>query len=321
MKWYRLLAFLPLALLTYLSGEEESIGSEEEALVPPGVQRISNLIYDESGKRPLHLDLYRAKALVNSSPPLLIYLHGGGYRKGKKEEILEIAFLRETLLDLVEKGRINVASINYSKASKKNPLRNLFEDARKAREWLRTRATEYEFDSNRIGLMGETSGAHIALMLGLGGAKSEKQDTQENLPAYPPTFIIAFAPATDLVRIAEHVAEGDEEDKKKVRTQLRMGLGGSIEEVPENYADASPVNFLTHESPPVLLLAGREDVRFEQAKWLREKAERLEARLELVAVENAGARLFEGYEEMKPSLPELLAKLQSYILNCFYPES
>ena len=308
---------IPLLLLLIwpAPGHGEEGPTLPEVELPTGVERIANLVYDEEAKRPLHLDLYKAVDTPEKALPLLIYLHGGGYRKGKKEELLESAFIRETLLELVSQGKIITASVNYGKASKRNPLANLIDDARKAWRWLRENAAELNFDPTRIGLMGTTSGAHLALMVGL------DQKASANAPALAgggsASFIVAIAPPADLVRIAELVAEGESEEKKKIRTQLRMGLGGSVEEVPDAYKRASPINFIRADSSPIFVMTGRQDVRYEQSEWLAAAALEAGAAFDLVRVENAGTEFDPEVAEMKPTWPELKLRLQTFILAGF----
>ena len=283
--------------------------------LPAGVERIADLAYYEGAKRALHLDLYKALDTPKRALPLLIYLHGGGYRKGKKEELLESAFIRETLLELVSRGQIIAASVNYGKASKRNPLENLIDDARKAWQWLRVNAVEFNLDATRIGLMGTTSGAHLALMVGL---DQQASDTATALAArVSASFIIALSPPADLMRIAELVAEGESEEKKRIRTQLRMGLGGSVEEVPDAYKRASPINFIRADSPPILVMTGRQDIRFKQSEWLATSALEAGAALVLVGVENAGTEFDPEVVDMKPAWFELKLRVQKFILAGF----
>jgi len=150
--------------------------------------------------------------------------------------------------------------------------------------------------------MGNASGGHLALMTGL-------QD--ETI-----SFITAFGPVTDLHKIALAVAGSEEKDKKKVRTRLKFGLGGTVEEVPENYINASPVNFIGKSSPPILLITGEEDVLFPQSQLLHDKSLETGANLRLVTVKNAGEAVYEEqYHERLPDIPQLQEIATVFILD------
>ena len=54
--------------------------------VPPGTQVDKDVVYESAGKRKLRLDLYRpAKSKKTARPlPLVIWIHGGGWKSGSK---------------------------------------------------------------------------------------------------------------------------------------------------------------------------------------------------------------------------------------------
>ncbi len=294
MKARFLIHFLFFFLLGLSTPAAEKEKAEPVLLIPPeGVRVVSDLVYGEASSKPLKLDIYQPDGEITGELPLVVYIHGGGYRRGKRSEILEITFFRELLYQLVAKEKIIVASIDFSKGSKKSPLSTLIDDCKRAVGWLREKAGDYGIDAAKVGLLGNASGGHLALMTGL-------QDETVS-------FIIAFGPVTDLHEIALAVADSEEKDKKKVRTQLKFGLGGTVEEVPENYINASPVNFLVKSSPPILLITGEEDILYPQSQLLEEKSLETGAELRLVTVKNAGEAVygFEGYPTMIPDLSKL----------------
>ncbi len=273
--------------------------------LPKGVVAVSDLVYREVASKPLKLDIYRPEVEVSEALPLVVYIHGGGYRRGKRSEILDIPFFRNSLLELVADKKVILASIDFSKGSKKSPLSALFDDCRSAVVWLKENAGEYGIDASKVGLLGNTSGGHLALMTGLDdGAIS---------------FIIAFGPVTDLRKIALSVAGSEEKDDKKIRTQLKYGLGGTVQEVPQNYIDASPVNFIGKSSPPVLLITGEEDILFKQSQILQDKSLQMGADLRLLKVKNAGEAVYvvEDYPERSPDLCELTKIANLFILDHF----
>ncbi|AWT60142.1 MAG: Carboxylesterase NlhH [Candidatus Moanabacter tarae] len=286
--------------------------------IPAGIEIKRALAYKKVGETTLALDLYFPKGHSNeSSFPLIVYVHGGGYRRGTRDEISAVQFMNETFLKPVAQGRYALASIDYRKASKKAPFPLLVEDTRDAVKWLSIRASEYHLDPERIGLVGETSGGHLVLLAGLDSKIGAGKPTANGKPPHPASFIMAFAPPADLTRIAKSVTDSGKKGDKKIYNQLKLGLGGRVDEIPEAYAASSPVNYFHSSSPPTLVIVGNQDKRREQAEWLREAAKETTAMLEVIVIKNAGDQAYRGYENMTPSIEELKSYLQSFISKHF----
>ncbi len=105
------------------------------------------------------LDLWLPERPREGGPaPLLLFLHGGGFRANGKE-MLWASFLRSAL----ERG-MAVASANY-RYSTEAPYPAPFLDAARALQWLRFHAAEHGVDPERVLLSGNSAGAGMALWL------------------------------------------------------------------------------------------------------------------------------------------------------------
>ena len=277
---------------------DEALGTAEP--LPPEIRKVSDIHYKDARPKGLTMDLYLPAADTESSLPILVYVHGGGYRKGSRDEITAIPFYRECLLALVSTEKLAVAAIDFRRGSKKAPFKALIDDCKDAVTWLRKNSTDYQLDSTRIGLLGESSGGLLALMAGL---------TDPGI-----AIILANSPVTDLVRSAKAVEESEEEEAKQDRNRMEIGLGGTLEEVPNNYRDASPVYNIQESSPPIFLMVGCEDPLLKQAVWLKEAGDEVGAKIEIFIVDNAGNRVFDDFPERSPSLTEIMASVQKFIL-------
>ena len=92
----------------------------------------------------------------NKKPtPLLVHIHGGGWLGGKKHETANANELK--------KG-YSFASIDYRLAGVKL-LPAAVHDAARAIQFLRTKAKEWNFDPNRIAVIGGSAGAASSLWL------------------------------------------------------------------------------------------------------------------------------------------------------------
>ena len=102
------------------------------------------------------LDFWKAES--TSPTPLVIFIHGGGFRGGSKEDVHTY-----TLQKLLDAG-ISVAAINYRLIAHA-PLPAAHHDGRRALQCLRSKAQEWHLDKTRIGAFGVSAGAQICMWL------------------------------------------------------------------------------------------------------------------------------------------------------------
>ena len=98
--------------------------------------------------------------LADSSKPtpLAIYIHGGGFKAGSKENLKS-----EELSQLLKAG-ISVAAINYRYVTIA-PLPTAHHDARRALQFMRSKAHEWNIDKERVAAFGGSAGAQICMWL------------------------------------------------------------------------------------------------------------------------------------------------------------
>lgn len=93
--------------------------------------------------------------------PLLVFVHGGGWRAGDKSmEGLD------GFVDLWMRQGIALASINYRLSpATKHPAH--MQDVARAIAWLRSNANQYGWNADNIFVVGHSAGAHLAALLAL----------------------------------------------------------------------------------------------------------------------------------------------------------
>src|SRR5689334_1197386 len=86
-------------------------------------------------------DLYKAKS--DKPTPLVIYIHGGGFKAGSKDQV------SDKLIESCHKAGISVAAINY-RYSQQAPFPAPFHDSARAVQTLRHRAKELNLDPGKF---------------------------------------------------------------------------------------------------------------------------------------------------------------------------
>lgn len=122
------------------------------------VERIANISYGSAGKRNL-LDVYRRRSRP-SGCPVLIYMHGGGFRIGNKR-----LGANPLLYYLASRGWICI-SANYRIGRQAHFPDHLI-DMKKVIAWVRQQGVGYGADPAQLFVSGSSAGGHIAAMAGL----------------------------------------------------------------------------------------------------------------------------------------------------------
>lgn len=218
-------------------------------IFPSGVLRHRNVTYSAGEKRAAvrHLlDLYLpAEEQWLTARPLLIFVHGGGWRIGSKDDLSGL--YGRIAHEFAERG-IAFAIVNYRLSPRvKHPAH--VEDVATALTFLKTAADTYGYAAENAFLMGHSAGAQIAALLALNPRFLMAQTLQTTTVS----GVIALSGLYDLRGLAAFIpAELDE--LRTVRTTPDHPLArAGIAFAPSDYADASPILQVTGKAPPFLL--------------------------------------------------------------------
>ncbi len=172
--------------------------------------------------------------------PVVIVIHGGGWANRSREDMTSISE------ELAQQGYA-VMNLNYRFAPTFTFPAQL-DDLQQARSWLAANADLYQLDLNRVNAWGYSSGAHLAALLG-------------SLDSQPP----GTDPAQKLPRLRAVVAGGIPADLREYAESpiVTRFMGGTRDEMPERYAEASPFYHVSADDPPVFLYHGKLDVLVE----------------------------------------------------------
>lgn len=183
---------------------------------------------------PLVLDIY--KPLSTARSPILVQIYGGAWQRGAPAD--NEWFARY----FAARGYVVVA-VDYRHAPRwKWPAQ--IEDVRSALQWIRAHAGEFDGDSARIIVIGRSSGAQLAMTAAF-------QDPSPSIRG----GVSFYGP----VDIAEGWRHPPEPDSLHVRDILWAYLGGTPDQAPDRYREASPITYTSRKLPPTLLMYGKRD--------------------------------------------------------------
>ncbi len=261
--------------------------------VPEGVTAHRNLEYATVGKKKLLLDLYIPKDV--KSPPLLVWIHGGGWRNGNKNGC--------RLLNFTTKGYA-IASINY-RLSHEAIFPAQIHDCKGAIRWLRANSKKYHYNSHRIGISGSSAGGHLVALLGtssnvkelegdVGGHLDQSSEVQAVCDLFGPT---------DFLKMDEQVGGKGRMKHLAPRSPESLLIGGPLLDNKEKVARANPITYVDKSDPPFLILHGEKDflVPHQQSIMLEKALKQAGATVSLYILKGAahGGREFSTPENNK----------------------
>lgn len=232
----------------------------------PHPQITMNVPY---GKEPSQtLDIYLPFNRSASATKIFVIIHGGGFNSGRKDELTSYIQPMQHRLD-----DYAFFNISYRQATSPGTLFPTQEnDVKSALQFIIDHSAEYGV-SKKMVLLGVSAGGLLALLQGY----------KYKEPVVPAAIISFFGP-TDLIELYKHPLN------PLVAFTLKQVTGTTPAEYPFIYFESSPVNFVTTDSPPTLLLQGGRDpiVNPEQQMLLQDKLTRAGVRNEFVFYPNEG---------------------------------
>ena len=197
--------------------------------------------------------------------PLAVYIHGGGFKGGSKEKLKV-----EKIAALLDAG-ISVAAINYRFVTT-DPLPTAHHDARRAIQFMRSKADEWNIDTNRVAAFGGSAGAQICMWLAYSDDMADA--TSDDPVERESTRLLCVATAGGqtsaerdfyidniLPLMGENVpievlvkSFNGENDPEEIR--MKMWGADSLEEVDEATRKCSALRLISPDDPPIFMSYG-----------------------------------------------------------------
>lgn len=269
----------------------------------------TDIVYKKVEGDELYLTLLKPTANRFKKMPVMIFIHGGGWRNGSRQAV----FARttgESVQQILDAG-IAVATIDYRLVKEGGP--NIYDcmvDCKDAARYLVKEADRYNIDTARIGVWGSSAGGHLALMTALG--KNEDFLGDETLRSFNPTFkcVVAYYPLTTFIHF-DIQAKPDNQNMQRFETLF----SGPFADKQPLAKLASPVEYIDPSNPPILLVHGDKDntASVKNSLLMKELAEKKQSNIQLIIVKGSGHGFKE--ENINPSVSEINTAATAFILK------
>ena len=223
------------------------------------------------------VDVYLAES--KTPTPAMIFIHGGGWRGGSKNDVP--GWLRKA----VQEGWLSVVSVEYRFTDVATHPAQVH-DCQRAIQFVRANAEKWNIDPKRIGVTGGSAGGHLSLWVALhdDAAVADAQDPVARQSSRV-ACAVSFAGPTDWSLLAKL------EHKHPAYRQLLGYAPGTPASAMDAKAmqDVSPITFVTADDPPILQVHGDKDdiVPIEHARNLDERLKSVGVASELVVIPGA----------------------------------
>ena len=206
-----------------------------------------DIVYNSLDSRVLHLDAYYKKG--KKPQPAVILIHGGGWKSGNKSQMKIFA------QEIASKG-YSCFSIEYRLSPEAQYPAAIF-DVKNAIKYIKANAKKFNVNPDKVAVLGCSSGGQMAALIGT---------TNNNLEFESPSGINENASVQAIIDLDGILAFKHPESEEGKAASL--WLGGSFDEQPEIWKQASALNHVSASTPPILFInsdmarfhAGRTDM-------------------------------------------------------------
>jgi len=229
------------------------------------------------------LDLLRPRG---SDPgvklPAVVYIHGGAWAAGDKEE----GYLLTSVF--AGTGDYVAATLNY-RLSGQAAWPAQIHDVKAAIRFLRAHADEYGIDANRIAVIGLSAGGHLAAMLGTTVGNKTLEGTVGGADGYSSRVqcVVDYCGPTDLATLLKSPLSGGSLDLAPYIVTLLNVPGWYL---PTAAKAASPLTYVTRDDAPTLIIHGTKDwlIPLSQAQTFDSALAKARAETHLLLVDGGG---------------------------------
>lgn len=284
----RKLLLPPLLTCLFVLSALAAVRAEDTSIY----NRTRDVIYGRKDGLALTMDVIAPKEKPNGLG--LIYVVSGGWKShpGNIRPDIYAPFLRH--------GYTVFAVVHGTQPRFTVP--EIVDDVQRAVRFIRCRAKDYHIDPDRLGITGASAGGHLSLMIGTAGTpgKSKANDPVERVSSRVQA-VACFYPPTDFLNWGK---EGDVLDCKNMDRRFRAAVDFKIfdweegtfqritddKKVQDLLRDISPINHVSPDDPPTLIIHGDKDplVPLQQSQRMVDKLKASGVPADLIVKKDCG---------------------------------
>ncbi len=259
-------------LLMFATAEPVCAQQAASATPAPATGAVYNdVAYGVVGGQTLLLDIFEPANSNGKARPAVVLVHGGGWTSFDKSTMLRLA----QFLALAGFVAVPVDYRLFHDDASRWPAQ--LDDVQRAVRWLRANSAKYNIDPQRIGAYGHSSGAQLALLLGMVETRDNSDATLAKYSSKVQAVVDASGPSDFTVHV-------DGDDTKF----LVSFFGADFAAHPEIWREASPIFHAAKSDAPILIIQGTRDesVPIAQAEALNDALQKAGATVQFLRLDS-----------------------------------
>jgi acetyl esterase/lipase len=236
---------IPVGGLAVLCAAPSALAQSPEALagaihVSTSYRVAADVTYLKIGDIDDQLDVYQSRT-ATAPAPTLVFFHGGNWVGGSRTSISLM------LLPFLEMGW-NVVNVEY-RLLHVAPAPAAADDCFCAVRWVYQHAKDYNIDTSRIVLSGNSAGGHLALLVAMASANAGLGSPCPGGNDVHPAAVINWYGFSDLVDLLDG-------PNARPAVQAWIGSGPKRQSLARRL---SPMSYVEKTTPPILTIQGDAD--------------------------------------------------------------
>jgi len=233
-----------------------------------------DIIYKNTNGVPLTLDIYSPLKVGASPSPVILYVHGGSWVYGDKS----IPDNLSPILNTFREEGYTIISTSYELMRNKANFNKQVADVKDTIRWIYKNKFNYNLDSNEIGVIGISSGAHLSLLASYSSNNEFIDDKDLSNYSSEIKYLIDFAGPTDLSLL----------NMNNLNYDLSKILN-SIKDKNNVIKSFNPINYVSKKGPNTLIIHSSLDptVPYKSSKELYDKGVEEHAKVELITLNSS----------------------------------
>ncbi len=279
-------------------------------------ERKLEVVYKSIGGRDLKLDLYYPTAKPSEKCPVIVFTHGGGWAAGNRYKAASGSFA--IVFEQLIKEGFAVAPVTYRLAKKESnvAMRDCVIDCKDAVRYLAKNSEVLGIDPMRISVMGDSAGGHIAQMLLLASPEQLPGDPALAKVPYRMVAGVSWYGPSDFEKMELFNHDDRVSFKDRFSARILDSDSGPKDKL-ARYREVSPINYLSKDSPRLLMIQGDKDttIPVKHAHYMKQKASEVDAPVEIVIVKNSGHNWRKVDAEIDPSRDAIIERTVQFFID------